>query len=91
MAIVYLPGRTPSLIERIAYGILALVVVILGFFFLAAAVVAGLVLAGVVVVRYWWWKRRLRKAAEDQFLTTEYSVVERDTPAGPEPGGTDRR
>jgi len=82
MAIVYLPRRASSLLERIAYGALAIVVFILGFFFLAAAVIAGVVLAGVALARYWWVKRRLRKEADREFITTEYSVVEREnTPA----------
>jgi hypothetical protein len=78
MAIVYLPPRTRSLPERIAYGVLAAAILVLGFFFLAAAVVAGVVLAGVVLVRYWWVSRQLRKAADREFITTEYTVVERE-------------
>lgn len=78
MAIVYLPPQGRSLPERIAYGILAVTILVLGFFFLAAAVVAGVVLAGVVLARYWWVRRRLRKAADREFITTEYSVVERE-------------
>ena len=83
MAVVYLPPRGRSLPERIAYGILAACVLVLGFFFLAAAIVAGVVLALVVMVRYWWVRRRLRKAAENEFIKTEYSVVERDPDRGP--------
>jgi hypothetical protein len=83
MAVVYLPPRARSLPERIAYGVLALAVLVLGFFFLAVAVAAGAVLAGVVLVRYWWVRRRLKQAADREFITTEYSVVERDQDRGP--------
>lgn len=86
MAIVYLPRRAASLPERIAYAFLAIIVVILGFFFLAAAVAAGAVLASVVLVRYWWVRRRLRKAADSEFITAEYSVVERENTPGTGPG-----
>jgi hypothetical protein len=90
MTIVYLPARAASLPGRIAYGALAILVLVLGFFFLAAAVVAGTVLAGGVLIRYWWVKRRLRKAADSEFITTQYSVVEREDAAGPAHPG-DRR
>lgn len=83
MAVVYLPPRNRSLPERIAYGVMAFGILILGFFFLAAAVAAGAILAGVVLVRYWWLQRRVRKAAEQEFITTEYSVVERGKDGGP--------
>ena len=81
MAIVYLPPRERSLIERIAYALLALAVIVLGFFFLAAAVVAGAILAGVVLLRFWWFKRKLRKAADREILSTEYRVVDREQAA----------
>lgn len=87
MTIVYLQGRAASLPERIAYGVLAVVVFILGFFFLAAAAVAGVVLASAVLVRYWWARRRLRKQADSEFITTEYSVVERENSARPTDSG----
>lgn len=72
-----------GLIGRIAFGIVALVVLVLGFFFLAAALVAGALLAAVVLVRLWWHKRKLVKAAEQEFITTEYTVVERERPPDP--------
>ncbi len=75
----YTNVRERSLLERIAYAILALALVVLGFFFLAAAVVAGAILAGIVLVRLWWLKRQLKKAADSEFVTTEYTVVERET------------
>jgi uncharacterized membrane protein len=76
MAIVYLPPQERSLLERIAYALFALAVIVLGFFFLAAAVVAGAILAGVVLLRFWWFKRKLRKAADQEFLSTDYRVVD---------------
>ena len=72
-----------ALIGRILLGMAALVVVVLGFFFLAAALVAGAILAAVVLVRVWWLKRKLEKAAEREFITTEYTVVERESPPDP--------
>lgn len=78
MANAYLPPRERSLLERIAYALLAVAVVILGFFFLAAAIVAGAILAGVVLLRFWWLKRKLAKAADREFIKTEYTVVERE-------------
>ncbi|HXV12419.1 MAG TPA: hypothetical protein VD839_16590 [Burkholderiales bacterium] len=78
MPTVYLDTRQRSLPERIIYAILALALVVLGFFFLAAAVVAGAILAGVVLLRLWWLKRKLKKAADEEFVTTEYTVIERE-------------
>jgi hypothetical protein len=91
MAIVYLPSQSRSLPERIAYALLAVAILVLGFFFLAAAMVAGAILAGVVLVRFWWIRRRLRKAAEREFITTEYSVVERGGNGNPPSAPGDRR
>jgi len=71
-------GRARSLPERIAYGIVGIAVLVLGFFFLAAALVAGAILAAILLARFWWLRRRLRKEAESQFITTEYTVVERE-------------
>jgi predicted PurR-regulated permease PerM len=83
MATVTINLRERSLLERILYGILLLAVLVLGFFFLAAALVAGAVLAGVLLLRFWWLKRKLRKAAEAEFITAEYKVVEREPPVAP--------
>lgn len=78
MPTVFFNVRERSLLERIVYTILALALVVLGFFFLAAAIVAGAILAAVVLVRLWWLKRQLKKAADREFVTTEYTVVERE-------------
>lgn len=69
--------------ERIAVGAVAVALVVLGFFFLAAALVAGAVLATVFLIRVWWLRRRLRQAEEDQYLTAEYEVVDRERPQDP--------
>ncbi|MDH3287581.1 MAG: hypothetical protein OEP48_07655 [Betaproteobacteria bacterium] len=90
MPTVHFNVRQRSLLERILYAILALALVVLGFFFLAAAAVAGAILAGVVLLRLWWFKRQLKKAADREFVTTEYKVIERE--ALPEsPPDADRR
>ena len=75
--------RERSLPERVLYGIVALAVLVLGFFFLAAALVAGALLAGAILLRYWWLKRRLRKAADAEVITTDYTVIEREPPPAP--------
>ena len=85
MAIVYLPPRSRTLPERILYWVLAVAVLMLGFFFLAAAVVAGAILAGVVLLRIWWVARKLRKAAQDEYITTEYQIVDRERDGQPRP------
>ncbi len=82
--------RARSLPERIFYGVLLLAVLVLGFFFLVAALIAGAILAGVVLLRFWWLKRRLQRAADKEFITTEYTVVEPDKLEKP-PAGTDER
>ena len=83
MPILYVNLRGRSLLERIVYAILGLTLVVLGFFFLAAALAAGAILAVVVLARLWWIRRRLRRAEEERFITTEYSVVERERPPAP--------
>ena len=71
---------------RIVLGAAALALVVLGFFFLAAALIAGAMLASVFLIRVWWVRRRIRQAEEDQYLTTEYEVVERERPPRLPPG-----
>jgi len=82
MPTVFIHGRERSLLERIVYAILAVALIVLGFFFLAAAVVAGAILAGVILLRLWWLKRKLKKAADNEFVTTEYTVIEREPLSG---------
>ncbi|MGH8647773.1 MAG: hypothetical protein ACREUP_00495, partial [Burkholderiales bacterium] len=81
------PRRTlPSaaaIVERVVVGALALTLVVLGFFFLAAALIAGAVLAAVFLARVWWLRRKIKKAEEDRYLTTEYTVVDRERPQDP--------
>ena len=69
--------------ERIVIGVVALALVVLAFFFLAAALVTGAILAVVFLTRLWWLRRRLRRAEEDQYLTTEYEVIDRERPQDP--------
>jgi O-antigen/teichoic acid export membrane protein len=73
-----------AIVERIAIGAVALALIVLGFFFLAAALVAGAVLAAVFLIRVWWVRRRIRQAEEDQYLTTEYEVIDRERPQDPQ-------
>ena len=80
---IYFDLRQRSWPERIVYGVLLLAVLVLGFFFLVAALIAGAILAGVVLLRLWWVKRKLEKAAEAEYITTEYAVVEREQPVAP--------
>ena len=80
-----------GLLERIVYGILLLAVLALGFFFLVAALIAGAILAVVILIRFWWLKRKLEKAARDEFITTEYTVVEREQLEKKPQPGEDRR
>jgi O-antigen ligase len=78
MATVHINLRNRSLPERIVYGVLLAVVLVLGFFFLVAALIAGAILAVLALARFWWVKRRLKQAADQEFITTEYSVIERE-------------
>jgi len=81
------PGRAlPSaaaIVERIVVVAVALALAVLGFFFLAAALVAGSLPAAVFLVRVWWARSRIRRQEEDQYLTTEYEVIDREGPQDP--------
>ena len=90
MAAVQVDPRSRSLPERIVYGALLAALLVLGFFFLVAALIAGAILAGVFVARFWWLKRKLAKAAQAEFITTEYTVVEREQLDKPPPDGGGR-
>lgn len=83
MPTVHINLRERSLLERIVYGTILVGVLVLGFFFLVAALIAGAILAGVVLLRFWWLKRKLKKAENAEFITTDYTVVEREQPAAP--------
>ncbi|HKU70027.1 MAG TPA: hypothetical protein VJQ51_04235 [Burkholderiales bacterium] len=78
MATIHLDPRGRGPLESILYGVLLIAVLVLGFFFLVAALVAGAILAVVILLRFWWLKRKLSRAAQEEFITTEYRVVERD-------------
>ena len=78
MPAVHINFRERSLLERIVYGILLAGVLVLGFFFLVAALIAAAMLALMVLARFWWVKRKLKQAADREFITTEYSVIERE-------------
>ena len=91
MATVHVNLRERSLLERIVIGILLLAVLVLGFFFLVAALIAGAILAAVILLRFWWVKRKLAKAAEEEFITTEYTVVERESLDRPPVNADERR
>ena len=78
MPTVHINLRSRSLLQRIVYGTLLAGVLVLGFFFLVAALIAGAILALLVLARFWWVKRRLKQAADEEFITTEYSVIERE-------------
>ena len=71
------------MLARIVWFILALAVFALAFFFLAAAVAVGAILFAALAARIWWVNRKIRRAAEEQILTTEYSVTEREPNAPP--------
>ena len=73
-----------SLLERILLGIAGLTVFVLLFFFLAAALVVGTVVVLVFLARLWWLKRRLQHAQEAQEITTEYTVIERESVPPPQ-------
>lgn len=83
MATVRIDLRERSLPERVLYAILALAVLVVGFFFLAAALVLAAALAGVILLRLWWLKRKLQRAADSEFVTADYTVIEREQPPGP--------
>ncbi|MGE0559014.1 MAG: hypothetical protein AB7E73_16555 [Burkholderiales bacterium] len=65
-----------SLLERIVFFVLGLLVLVAAFFFIGIALVAGAILAGVILLRFWWLKRKLRGTAQDGVVEGEYRVVE---------------
>jgi hypothetical protein len=82
-----------ALLARILWLAGAACVLVLAFFFFLAAVVAGALLVGGLLVRIWWVRRKMKKAAEAQFVSAEYRVVERERivePQLPDNSGTQR-
>jgi hypothetical protein len=67
------------MLQRILWFITALVILALAFFFIAAAIAVATVLGTALIARIWWINRKMRKAAEQEILTTEYTVVERES------------
>lgn len=67
------------MLGRILWFITALIILALAFFFIAAAIAVGAVLGAALIARIWWLNRKMRKAAEQEILTAEYTVVERES------------
>lgn len=65
-----------SLLERIIFFVLGLIILVAAFFFIGIALIAGAILAGVILLRFWWIKRKLQRAHEDSFVEGEYTIVE---------------
>ncbi len=65
-----------SLLERIVFFVLGLVVLVAAFFFIGIALIAGAILAGVILLRFWWLKRKLEREQRDSFVEGEYKVIE---------------
>ena len=76
MAAFHVNIRGRSLLGTILIGIVAITLLAVLFFFLAAAAVAGAIIGAVVRTRLWWISRKLKKAAAQEILTTEYTVIE---------------
>ncbi|MDP1536833.1 MAG: hypothetical protein Q8L95_06600 [Burkholderiales bacterium] len=81
--------RQASLLERMVFFALGLVILVAAFFFIGIALIAGAILAGIVLLRLWWLQRKLRRAQQDTFVEGESTVVEttitdqRTPPSGP--------
>lgn len=81
--------RQASLLERMVFFTLGLVILVAAFFFIGIALIAGAILAGIVLLRLWWLQRKLRRAQQDSYVEGEYTVVEttitdqRRPPSGP--------
>jgi hypothetical protein len=69
--------------RKILLAFVMLALVVLGFFFLAAALAAGAILAAGILARIWWVGRKLARGRDAQYLTAEYTVVEREDPRDP--------
>ncbi|MBI4195336.1 MAG: hypothetical protein HY526_09685 [Betaproteobacteria bacterium] len=76
--------RELNFLEKILYAIVGAVVLVTAFFFLTVAIIAGAFLALAIIARWWWISRKLRRAARDETLEGQYTVVERSSGNGPD-------
>lgn len=77
------PGRQNVLAQvgAMIVGLVVLVVsVILGAFFLAAFFGLVLLVGITLYVRFWWLRQRIQKARREEFIETEYRVVDSTEP-----------
>ncbi|MBX3663421.1 MAG: hypothetical protein KF804_13300 [Burkholderiales bacterium] len=65
-----------SLLERIVFFVLGLIVLVAAFFFVGIALLAGAILAGIFLVRWWWLQRKLRRETANTLVEGEYTVIE---------------
>ncbi|MDP2397439.1 MAG: hypothetical protein Q8M53_03660 [Burkholderiales bacterium] len=65
-----------SLLERIVFFVLGLIVLIAAFFFIGIALIAGAIVAAVFLIRWWWLQRKLRRETGKTWVEGEYTVVE---------------
>ena len=65
-----------SLLERIVFFVLGLVILVAAFFFIGIALIAGTVLAAIMLARWWWLARRLRREQTQTYMEGEYTVIE---------------
>ena len=73
------PPRNP-LLQFLGFVVglgLFAVAFVFGAFLLAALVGLGLVAGLVIYLRLWWLARRSARARDDEYLETEYTVLER--------------
>lgn len=69
------------MLGRVLWFIMAICALALAFFFVAAAIMIGALIGAALLARMWWAHRKIAKAGERQILTTEYTVIERESPA----------
>jgi hypothetical protein len=65
-----------SLLERIVFFSLGLIVLVAAFFFIGIALIAGAIVAGVFLIRWWWRQRKLARGTGNTWVEGEYTVVE---------------
>ena len=72
------PRNVFAQVGALIVGLGVLVIsVILGAFFLAAFFGFVLLVAITVYARFWWLRRKFAKAQQDEFIETEYEVIDR--------------